>query len=562
LLTLQAALVIVVSGAMIAAVLLSMSFLESRSDRANRYSHAAILVGDVDAGVKQIVALGTQDFAKNILANQGQSLSGVPIAQILQVRDSLSTIQETTAEIQRLVPNDQTAALTASAAGANASFNSFIRTGSPDDFAALVTNVGQLGPQAKAMKPLLLAAAQENQDSLLAATSVTRLSTILAATAMAVVVLTITVIVGRRLRQAAVTAQTERDNLAKTTEAMERRNSQFRALYQVVTEVTESLSTRYVVATAIREAKTLVSADLVDLRLLRKDELVPAGFEQGEGVDIPNPTTVPLGSDASGRAAKRGKTVRVESHPGQETTDRETTFGMRSGIILPLIVGARVVGTLGCWSFKEHAFDEEDERVLEMMASQVATAVAAAEAHEASEQRAQHDPLTNLANRRQLSEDIDGLLADLIFQQRPFAMVMVDIDDFRHFNNDFGHRVGDITLQKVAQVLKSASREADRVYRYGGEEFLLVFVDAATREGERLAERLRKAVEETPLTGEDLAPVGPITISAGVAGFPEEGDRADEILQRADLALLRAKDEGKNRVVVWHPEIEGPRLAA
>jgi diguanylate cyclase (GGDEF)-like protein len=157
---------------------------------------------------------------------------------------------------------------------------------------------------------------------------------------------------------------------------------------------------------------------------------------------------------------------------------------------------------------------------------------------------------------------MDGLLADLIFQQRPFAMVMVDIDDFRHFNNDFGHRVGDITLQKVAQVLKSASREADRVYRYGEEEFLLVFVDAATREAERLAKRLRKAVEETPLTGEDLAPVGPITISAGVAGYPEQGDRADEILQRADVALLHAKDEGKNRVVVWHPEIEGPRLAA
>ncbi len=554
--------VIVVSAAMIAAVLLSMNFLESRSNRANRYSDAAILVGDVDAGVKQIVALGTQDFAKNILANQGQSLSGVPIAQILQVRDSLTAIQENTAQIQRLVPNDQTAALRASADAANASFDSFITTGSADDFGALVINVGQLGTQAKAMKPLLLAAAQENQDALLTATSVTRLSTILAAAAMAVVVLSVTVIVGGRLRRAAVKAQTERDNLAKTTEAMERRNSQFRALYQVVTEVTESLSTRYVVATAIREAKALVGADLVDLRLLRKDELVPAGFEQGEGVDIPNPAAAPLGFDASGRAAKRGRTVRVDSRPGQDVTEREITLGMRSGIILPLIVGARVVGTLGCWSFKDSAFDEEDERVLEMMASQVATAVAAAEAHEASEQRAQHDPLTNLANRRQLTEDIEGLLADLVFQQRPFSLVMVDIDNFRHFNNDYGHRLGDITLQKVAQVLKSASREADRVYRYGGEEFLLVFVDAPTHEGERLAERLRKAVEETPLTGEDLAPVGPITISAGVAGFPGEGAQADEILQRADLALLRAKEDGKNRVVVWSPEIEGPRLVA
>lgn len=554
--------VIVVSGAMIGAVFLTMGFLETRSNRANRFSNAALLVGDVDASVKEIVALGTQDFAKEILANQGQGLSGVPIAQVLQVRDTLNTIQQKTAQIQSLVPNEQTVALQTSADDASASFNSFVTTGSPDDFAALVSNVGQLGSQARQMKPLLLAAAKQNQDALLTATSLTRLSTMLAATAMAVVVLTITVIIGRRLRLAAVHAQSERDNLAKTTQAMERRNTQFRALYQVVTEVTESLSTRYVVATAIREAKALVGADLVVLRLLRDDELVLAGSEHGEDVDISKLASVPLGLGACGRAAKRGRTVRVDSRPDQEIIEQETVLGARSGIVLPLIVGARVVGTLGCWSFKEEAFDDEDERVLEMMASQVATAVAAAEAHEASEQRAHHDPLTNLANRRQLSEDVDGFLSDLIFQQRPFAMVMVDIDNFRHFNNDYGHRVGDITLQKVAQVLKTASREGDRVYRYGGEEFLIVFVDAATRAGERLAERLRNAVEETPLTAEDLAPAGPLTISAGVAAFPEHGNRPEEILERADLALLRAKGEGKNRVAVWQAELDRPSLAA
>jgi diguanylate cyclase (GGDEF)-like protein len=556
LLLLQAATVLVVSATMIGVVLVAMAYLEAHSDRAQRFSSAAILAGEVDAGVQSIVAIGSQDFAQDILANQGQSLSGVPLRQVLDVKDSLDAIQAKTLQLHDLVANDQTVALMTYARDANASFTSFVNSGNPDDFAALVASMGQLGRQAQAVKPVLLADAEQNQSGLRAATAVTRLTTVIAAAAMASAVLTVTVIIGRRLRRTALTAASERDNLARTTIAMERRNSQFRALYRVVTEVTDSMNTRYVVGTAIREAKALVAADAVDLRLLRNQELVPVGSERGEDADMPNLAPVPLGNGACGRAAKRGRTVRVNPESDREVSKGETVTGARSGIVLPLIVGARVVGTLACWSLNDDAFDEEDEQILEMMASQVATAVAAAESYEATEQLAHYDALTSLANRRQLSDDLDGYIADMVAQKRAFSMVMLDIDDFRHFNNEFGHQVGDITLQKVAQVLKTASRESDRIYRYGGEEFLAVLIDAPPRVGQRLAERLRKAVEDTPLTGENLAPIGPLTVSGGVSAFPDHGASAAEILERADLALLDAKKRGKNRVAIWRPEAE------
>ncbi len=91
---------------------------------------------------------------------------------------------------------------------------------------------------------------------------------------------------------------------------------------------------------------------------------------------------------------------------GRTPSPDDPDFGIESGIIVPLIVGARVIGTLGVWSRQINAFTEEDEHVLEMMASQVATAVVAVENAESSERRALHDPLTGLPNRRQLSEDI------------------------------------------------------------------------------------------------------------------------------------------------------------
>jgi diguanylate cyclase (GGDEF)-like protein len=120
----------------------------------------------------------------------------------------------------------------------------------------------------------------------------------------------------------------------------------------------------------------------------------------------------------------------------------------------------------------------------------------------------------------------------------------------------YGHTVGDITLQKVADVLQSSIRDQDRVYRFGGEEFLLIFAGVDAENAMALAERARPAVERAPLTGETLQPVVPITISVGVALFPDHGSSIEALIDVADRAMYASKEMGRNRVTLalFEPE--------
>jgi diguanylate cyclase (GGDEF)-like protein len=197
-----------------------------------------------------------------------------------------------------------------------------------------------------------------------------------------------------------------------------------------------------------------------------------------------------------------------------------------------------------------------------MMASQVATAVIAADTTDLNDHRARHDPLTGLPNRVQLADDINRDLSGVLSQGRNAVVAMADIDHFKRFNDDFGHRVGDVTLQKVASVLRNAVREGDYVYRYGGEEFVLVFADVGPAEAVALADRVRAAVASTPLSGDSLEPVGPVTISIGLSALPEHGADFATLIELADNAMYSAKELGRNRVILWQEAAKPATLVA
>ncbi len=393
------------------------------------------------------------------------------------------------------------------------------------------------------------------QVNLRNATDVSRYTMIAALLALTLTMCVTTFFVSRMIHKAFVSGETERDALQDAKSTLQYRNDQLNALYNVFSEITDTLSMRYVISATLRETLRVMNASMVTMRLLRGSQLVVAGNLTSEGREIANMSPVPLGEGPTGRVARRGRSMRVNTGAqdllGPSIGSDFAVEGLDSGIIVPLIVGARVVGTLACWSKETNAYGEEDERILEMMASQVATAVIAADQTESSERRAMLDPLTNLPNRRQLNADIAGELSTWADESRHAVVAMIDIDHFKDLNDDFGHRVGDVTLQKVASVMRHSIRDADRIYRYGGEEFVVIFAAAHAPEATLLAERLRKAVEETPLSGDKLEPVGPVTISIGLALMPEHGADFNALIELADRAMYRAKDAGRNRILTW-----------
>jgi diguanylate cyclase (GGDEF)-like protein len=370
------------------------------------------------------------------------------------------------------------------------------------------------------------------------------------------------VFAGRFLQRQIDAATRERETLRLATEQLRHSNEQLNALYNIFSEITETLSLRYVVDATLRETLRLMDAQGAVLWLIKDGQLVPAGGLTSAGRPVKGLEPQVLGEGLAGRTAKRGRTLKIDDQNQDMLTDAQRAQGVRSGILVPLIVGARVVGLLTCWSITSDAFSDEDQRILEMMASQVATAVAAADAIDTTERQAHHDALTDLPNRHQLNEDLRGKLASLAESGRQAVVAMLDVDQFKALNDELGHRVGDITLQKIAAVLRNSVRERDLLYRYGGEEFVLVFPDAGAGEAVDLAERLRKAVESTPFSGDQLQPVGPVTVSIGLAALGYHAPDFPALIEVADKAMYEAKQSGRNCVVLWHETAGAPALAA
>jgi len=183
------------------------------------------------------------------------------------------------------------------------------------------------------------------------------------------------------------------------------------------------------------------------------------------------------------------------------------------------------------------------------VADHIALALSNLRMRETLHQQAIRDMLTGLFNRRYMEESLARELHQAQRVEKPVGVIMFDIDHFKDFNDLFGHAGGDALLRKLGAFLNNHTRRGDIVSRYGGEEFVYVLPGASLEETRLRAEDLRQGVTELRVfhLGE---PLGKITISFGVAVFPEHGLTSEAILKKADNALYRAKNEGRDRVVV------------
>jgi diguanylate cyclase (GGDEF)-like protein len=167
-------------------------------------------------------------------------------------------------------------------------------------------------------------------------------------------------------------------------------------------------------------------------------------------------------------------------------------------------------------------------------------------------EHALRDALTGLFNRRYLEATLEREFKRVTRGLRPLGLIMLDLDNFKRLNDTFGHLAGDAVLKALGRLLQSRVRGADIACRYGGEEFALVLPEAPLDVTRSRAEQLCEEVSQLVISYDGQV-LGPITVSLGVAAFPEHGRTAEVVLRAADQALYRAKAAGRHRVLVADP---------
>jgi diguanylate cyclase (GGDEF)-like protein len=226
----------------------------------------------------------------------------------------------------------------------------------------------------------------------------------------------------------------------------------------------------------------------------------------------------------------------------QQNSELEAT------LCIPMIGRGETIGLLYLSFQQEKDLTEEIRKIAEIIAKQVALVVADLNLQEHLQNQSCRDSLTGLFNRRYLEESSFREVKRATREEKPIGVIMLDIDHFKHFNDLFGHEAGDVVLRELGLLLKKMSRESDIACRYGGEEIILILPDASKENATLKAEQIRLAIKNLRIQyGEQL--LNSITVSLGVACFPEDGKSWSELLRAADRALYLAKNQGRDRVV-------------
>lgn len=215
-------------------------------------------------------------------------------------------------------------------------------------------------------------------------------------------------------------------------------------------------------------------------------------------------------------------------------------------IVAPMVAGDETLGVLAI-SRPERHHDTETE-VLEMLGWIGALTWKNIVAYRAKEVEAEVDNLTKIFNKGALLKRLQMAIIDARKKSDKASVFIFDLDNFKIYNDTNGHLAGDRLLRKLAQLVKDTVRADDVFGRFGGEEFLLVMPGRTKRQAMTAASMVRKRIEEYPFEGESTQPLGRVTISGGVACFPDDALDSVDLLRTADVALYRAKQAGRNRV--------------
>ena len=322
-----------------------------------------------------------------------------------------------------------------------------------------------------------------------------------------------------------------------------RRASQLAAINAIAQQMTAVLDVKELLSKVCLLIQQAFQISHVSVLLKEEEDLVLKAHHGELTPRVPEDGRLPAGAGLWGQALAHGGTVidnNVKTTPGDMGLYVETG----SRMCIPLVSFGQTLGVLVLDSAKPQAFQAGESQPLESVADICATAIQNAHYVDRVKQLAYIDGLTGIFNRRffelRFTEELD--------RARRFgggmAIIMIDIDQFKLLNDEFGHLLGDEVLRQVSSILHQQLRKIDVVCRYGGEEFAILLSQTNQQHAMAVAEKLRRLVETWQFPGVPR----PVTISAGAASFPDHGTTRDELVKAADAGMYAAKQAGRNRV--------------
>ncbi len=214
----------------------------------------------------------------------------------------------------------------------------------------------------------------------------------------------------------------------------------------------------------------------------------------------------------------------------------------RSEACFPLLTGDRLIGVLDAESSEVNGFSQDVIRLLSSLSAQIAIAIDNARLYEETKRLSLTDPLTALSNRRSFELFVEAEIRRAERYRRTFVVMMIDLDNFKNYNDKYGHMAGDIVLQKLSKLMKAIIRDVDFLCRYGGDEFVAILPETDASFALDVAERMRKKI-----AAQKIQPR--ITLSIGIASFPHDARDKSRLIDLADQACYAAKQRGGNRVI-------------
>ncbi len=323
-------------------------------------------------------------------------------------------------------------------------------------------------------------------------------------------------------------------------------NRENNALYEIAQSTGRSTSLTEMMTSVSAQLSTLVPFSTCALFVRRGEEDLRCRFATGLHADLLEDASIAEGNGLSGWVARHRRPL-VNGLPAVEFNGAgllTADIQLQSALICPLMVGDEVIGAIAVYHSAAESYTDDHRRVLDQVARQAAAGVHNALLFERSQEQAFKDALTGLANPRALQFQVARELARARRTSSSFSLILLDLDDFKVINDEYGHLAGDRALQEVAKVLQQTTRPYDTCVRYGGDEFVVLLSSSGAAEAEEQRRRVQEAVAAISLHADDGREI-PLQVSAGASVFPKDGETYERLLARADRRMYRNKAESK-----------------